>query len=129
MSSKYIVLITVTILAAITATGCAGKPQALYNYGGYGSTYYQLKKESSPEQLAALQEEIVKLIESKDHGTTGRVPPGIYANLGYIYLQQGNPQKAVENFKMEMKIYPESKQFMELMINKVETAEDKGLNS
>lgn len=129
MLNRSIILAITAVIAAATITGCATKPQVLYNYGGYSHTYYQLKKESSPEQLAALQEEIVKLIESKDHGTTGRVPPGIYANLGYIYLQQNNPQKAVENFKMEMEIYPESKQFMELMINKVKTAENKGLNS
>lgn len=128
MSNKSIISAMTALLAAATITGCAAKPQALYNYDGYGHAYYQLKKENSPEQLAALQEEIVKMIQSKDHGTTGRVPPGIYANLGYIYLQQGNPQKAVENFKMEMDIYPESKQFMELMINKVETAQYKGQN-
>lgn len=129
MLNRSVILTIAAVLTVATITGCASKPQALYNYGGYSHTYYQLKKESSSEQLTALQEEIVKLIESKDHGMTGRVPPGIYANLGYIYLQQGNPQKAVENFKMEMEIYPESRQFMELMINKVKTAENKGVNS
>jgi len=128
MSNRSIISAISALLIAAAITGCAAKPQTLYNYGGYSHTYYQLKKENSPEQLVALQEEIVKLIQSKNNSTTGRVPPGIYANLGYIYLQQGDPNKAVENFKMEMEIYPESKQFMEIMINKVETAEGKGHN-
>ena len=56
---------------------------------------------------------------------SARVAPGMYANLGYIYLKGGNTSKAIESFNKEKAIYPESAHFMDRMIKKIEVAESK----
>jgi hypothetical protein len=49
----------------------------------------------------------------------------MYANLGYIYLKGNKTDKAIENFKKEKSIYPESAHFMDRMIKKIEVAQGK----
>lgn len=44
------------------------------------------------------------------------MPPGIYAEYGYLQLQQGKTASAVELFKQEESHWPESKVFMDRMI-------------
>jgi hypothetical protein len=46
------------------------------------------------------------------------VPPGIYAELGYINLKANNTNEAVRLFQKESEIYPESKYFMDRLIKK-----------
>jgi hypothetical protein len=109
--------------AGVMAGGCAQKSQALYNYGTYSQSYYAYKQEPSEASALALQKSIEEAIANADKGTSGRVPPGMYANLGYLYLKAGNSSEAIASFDMEKKIYPEAAHFMDRMIKKVEAAE------
>ena len=47
---------------------------------------------------------------------TALVPPGIYAEYGYLKLQQGNNALAIDLFKQEEARWPEGKVFMDRMI-------------
>jgi hypothetical protein len=49
------------------------------------------------------------------------VPPGIYAEYGYLQLQQGKNLTAVDLFKQEESHWPESKVFMDRMIKVAST--------
>lgn len=111
------------VAVAFMIVGCAAKPQTLYNYGDYSESYYANKKNMSEESTLKLQKSIEQAIEKAGESTSGRVPPGMYANLGYMYLKSGNPNGAIENFQKEKSIYPESAHFMDRMIKKVELAE------
>ena len=104
-------------------TGCAQKNHALYNYGTYSQSYYAYKQDLTPEKQLELQKAIEEAIAQKKESTSGRVPPGMYANLGYLYLKSGEPKKAIENFNMEKNVYPESTHFMDRVIAKVQYAE------
>ena len=44
------------------------------------------------------------------------VPPGIYAEYGYLQLQQGNNAQAIALFKQEKALWPEATVFMDHMI-------------
>ena len=44
------------------------------------------------------------------------MPPGIYAEYGYLLLQQGKSNEAIDLFKREETHWPESKIFMDRMI-------------
>jgi len=119
---KTIILAFLSILLIIMS-GCAVKPKTLYTYGNYSDSYYASKRDLSSESALALQKSIEYAIEHADESISGRVAPGMYANLGYIYLKSGNTAKAIESFKKEESIYPESKHFMDRMIKKVELAQ------
>jgi hypothetical protein len=100
--------------------GCSTHKQ-LYYYGDYSQEYYSSKKELSAESRIALQHSIEEAIQNANNSTTGRVAPGLYANLGYLYLKANNTQKAIEYFEKEKALYSESAKFMDRMIQKVKT--------
>lgn len=121
---------TIIYLLAVTAigflmSGCSSQPKPFYVYGNYSESYYASKKDISADTALELQKSIEYAIENADQSISGRVAPGMYANLGYIYLKSGDMNKAIENFKKEKSIYPESAHFMDRMIKKIEVAEGK----
>jgi hypothetical protein len=48
------------------------------------------------------------------------VPPGVYAELGYIYNLQNNTKEAIKLFDLEKQVYPESTVFMDLLIQQAD---------
>jgi len=121
---KKITLFSV-LATGFLITGCGSQPKPLYNYGDYSASYYHSKKELSAESALELQKSIEYSIENATNSRSNRVAPGMYANLGYIYLKSGNSAKAIESFHKEKSIYPESAHFMDRMIKKIEVAEGK----
>ena len=121
IKSKYITFLMVFIISFLVV-GCGG-PKPLYVYNDYNDKYYAFKKNLDQESMLELQKSIEESIANADESQSGRVAPGMYANLGYIYLKQGNAKKALENFKKEKATYPEAAHFMDRMIKKVELAE------
>lgn len=117
---KYII----PVIAIALISGCAPKPpKPLYNYGNYSDSYYAYKKNMTPETTLALQNSIEKVIAETELSESRRVPPGIYAHLGYLYIKAGKPNDAIASFTKEKTIYPESTFFMDRLINKIQAAE------
>jgi len=124
MKRKITLFFVLAFIAYITS-GCSNQPKPLYTYGDYSEAYYASKKELTPESALKLQKSIEYAIEHSGESSSRRVAPGLYANLGYIYLKAGNTTKAIESFKKEKAIYPEAAHFMKRMIKKVEVAQGK----
>lgn len=53
-------------------------------------------------------------------GPGARLAPGLMAELGYLYLQAGNPDKAITLFRREKRNWPEAAYFMDVMIRVAE---------
>lgn len=114
MKFKLPVLLFFTALA----TGCA-TTNSMYNYGTYSESLYAMKKDTNAETSMKWKSTLEKIIADSKSSQL-RVPPGVFANLGYIYLQANNNEKAVFFFQEEKKAYPESTKFMNNLIKKVE---------
>jgi hypothetical protein len=112
------------ITTAVFMTACSSHNTALYNYGDYSESYYSDVKDHSHESQLALQKSIEEAIKNAQESRSGRVAPGLYANLGYIYLKEGQSKLAIENFKKEKALYPESTKLMDRLIKKVEMLEE-----
>lgn len=101
------------VAIALSLTGCAAKT-GLYDWGGYDGLLYQSYKE--PATVAAnmrkLEEHIRKLEQSQQ-----KVAPGLYADLGTMYLQAGDKEKARANFTKERELWPESRVLMDALLN------------
>jgi len=110
------------VAALLLFAGCASQPP-LYNYQDYSSSYYDNVKTPGEETALNLQQSMEKAIEAAGESRSGRVPPGMYANLGYIYLKGGASAKAIQMFNKEKETYPEATHFMDRVIQKVELAE------
>lgn len=114
---KYVLVMTM-ISAAFLMSGCAGQ-KPMYEYGNYSETYYQLKQNGDAETTTAWKTSLEESIE-KSNAQAIRIPPGINANLGYLYLKVNDADKAISFFNAEKALYPESTVFMDKLIKKAE---------
>ena len=96
----------------VLAAGCATQSQR-YDWGSYDPSLYGYYKD--PTKVGELSASLAAIIDAagKNHAI---VPPGIYAEYGYLQMQQGKNLAAVELFKQEETHWPESKVFMDRMI-------------
>ncbi len=109
--------IAVIILSPlIFLIGCAAQQQ-MYYFGDYSRTLYTMEKNQNDESLLKHKQELEKIITESEK-IKRAVPPGIYAELGYINLKANNTNEAVRLFQKESEIYPESKYFMDRLIKK-----------
>ncbi len=122
--TKIYKLFIVTIVGFLVI-GCTSPKKYLYNYGNYSQSYYNLKKYQTDEAGLELQKAMEKTIAESKNSLSKRVPPGMYANLGYLYLKAGKSSEAIESFTKEKTTYPEATHFMDRMIKKVEVTEGK----
>jgi hypothetical protein len=96
---------------ALMAAGCA--TQQRYNWGSYDPSLYSYYK--NPARVGELSASLAAVIDAAG-ANRATVPPGIYAEYGYLQLQQGKNLAAVDLFKQEQSHWPESKIFMDRMI-------------
>ena len=47
------------------------------------------------------------------------VPPGYYAQLGYLYYQAGKVDQAYQSFETEKRLFPEATRYMDLLISRL----------
>jgi hypothetical protein len=97
--------------------GCVTNHQR-YGWGTYDPSLYAYYKD--PTKEAALAESLEAIISTAD-SHHAPVPPGIYAEYGYLQLQGGKTLAAVDLFKQEESHWPESKVFMDRMIKVAST--------
>jgi len=91
---------------AVLAAGCA--PQGRFEWGTYEPALYAYYK--SPSERALYEKELVKTIERGRK--SGKVAPGLCAELGYIRLENGDIAGAQASFDEEMRLFPESRMFL-----------------
>lgn len=95
--------------------GCAAP--SLYQWGGYDQALFTGYKDPSKMEDLRLKLElhIADMEKSKQ-----KVAPGLYAELGTLYLQNGLPDKAAALYAQEQQAWPESKGLMSAMIQNIE---------
>ena len=97
-------------------SGCAdNSPRQLYYWDGAytGSVYEYLTEEGDASaQIAALEESL-----QKAHQRAAKVPPGLHAHLGLLYLSQGNGAKFKVYVEKEAELYPESRDYAMFLLN------------
>ncbi len=106
MHSKKRILL---LIIALALSGCAS-PQ--YQWGIYEHALYGYYK--NPERLDKYAAELARIITIGE--AANKVPPGIYAEYGYVLLIQGKRNEAIAYFEREKKAWPESIQLMDIMI-------------
>ena len=102
--------------AAMLLSGCADdSPRQLYYWDGAytGSVYEYLTEEGDAgAQIAALEESLQKAYQR-----AAKVPPGLHAHLGLLYLSQGNGAKFKAYVEKEAELYPESRDYAMFLLN------------
>lgn len=112
---KKIIFISISIFLL---TSCAVQ-KPLYSWDKYESASYNYLKNSDEKSTQALIENYQKIIEDQ-RGSRGVVPPGIYADYGFILLQTNKTEEGKEMLKKEIVLYPESKIFIDRILKMIE---------
>jgi len=107
--------IVLLALSGLLLTGCASR-SGLYQWGGYDAMLYQSYKnpEKAVEFRQGLELHIANMEASKQ-----KLAPGLYAELGTLYLQEGDGAKAVAMYTKERDTWPESRGLMDTLITNV----------
>ncbi len=108
--NKLIILTACVICLASCSTN---KP--LYTWDKYELTSYNYLKnsdEKSTQELIKTYEKIIK----KQKGSRGAVPPGIYADYGFLLLKDDKIEEGTAMLQREISLYPESQIFIERII-------------
>lgn len=104
------------VVALCALSGCASP--GLYYWGHYEDliydTYAKPGTADSGTQVAKLTEDI-----DKAHAEGKAVPPGVHAQLGYVYYQQGNLGGAEHEFQTEKQLFPESTVFIDGLLKRM----------
>lgn len=109
----------VLILAGTVLLSGCGTTFGLYDWGNYDTALHQSHRHPDRAQatLAKLESHIAAV--ERQHG---KVAPGLYADLGTLYLQAGNRSQALVNYRKEKAAWPESATLMQALIADLETA-------
>lgn len=107
--------LAMTGLVVLALGGCVAQP--VYQWGGYDSKLYAgYKDQTKMEELkTGLETHIAAMDMSKQ-----KVAPGLFAELGTLYLQSGNSEKAGALYARERDAWPESRSLMNAMIQNLD---------
>lgn len=112
-------LIILTIIISISLCSCqSAKVPGLYNWYGYVKAEYNIDKiaeEEANNKLIATYEQII----NDQNGERGVVPPGIYADYGWLLIQNNKVDEGVELLTAEVELYPESEVFIQRMLKEL----------
>jgi hypothetical protein len=107
----------VVLMLSVFAIGCAGSNKYTWkNYDGVLYSYYK-----NPKNNELLLRRFNKIIVAGERNNT--VPPGLYAECGYLLFELKRYSEAKIYFEKEILAWPESEVFMIKMINKMEDLE------
>ena len=99
--------------SAVALTACVAAPR--FEYGAYEPTLYAYYKK--PELADKFETALEKAIEKGE--ASDRLAPGLYAELGYLKLNQGDQATAVQLFRKEAEAFPESEVFMSGIVSRL----------
>lgn len=108
--------VKIMLAAALSVAALSGcqSTKPLYHYGSYQTNVYEhFKNEDSSvtEQIEALEKTI-----SETNRNKLQVGPGMYAHLGFLYLQSGQRDTGLGYLQKEKQTYPESSQFIDFLL-------------
>jgi hypothetical protein len=89
-----------------------------YYWGNYSRTLYEYTKTPTDSTRQAHENTLKGIINTVDQGR-GKVPPGIFTELGKMNMDRGNFTEARKYFELEATHYPESALLVKTLMAKV----------
>lgn len=91
----------------------------LYNWEDYQVDYYKYIKNADTNSMDNLARTYEEIINDQDEAR-GVVPPGIYADYGWLLIEAGKTEEGKAMLRKEMELYPESKTFVGSILKRLE---------
>lgn len=116
-SLRLLILMPLLVLA----TACVTPVPDQYQWGIFEdhvyADYAQPGARTPQDAAQMLEEDISNTIDAG-----GKVPPGAYAHLGYLYYLTGNQLQARDLLQRERETYPESTVFIQTLLDNLGSA-------
>lgn len=106
------------ILAFALCIFSACSPNSLYSWYDYESAVYEFEKNPVEKRENKLNKQYEKMLE-KQKGKRKVVPPGFYAEYGYLLTKNGKKSEGLDYMNKEIEQYPESESFISRIINQL----------
>ena len=104
-------------VACLLLSSCASTK--LYSWYDYEDATYEFNKAPDEELQKKVIEQYEKMI-NKQTETRGVVPPGLYAEYGYMLCKMNRIAEGIEFLKKEIALYPESEVYISRIIKAFE---------
>lgn len=102
------------LMSAVMLAGCA--PSGLFYWGDYETSLFERYVQNNPQQTDAYLSQTLLEAERQHR----MVPPGVYADYGFLLYTRGDKAGAIANFQKERALYPESQALMNKLIERIE---------
>ena len=96
-----------------------GTQKSLYSWYDYEDTTYQYSKKATDELRVEVLKQYQKMIDNQK-GLRGVVPPGLYAEYGYMLYKSGKKDEGISFLREEIKLYPEAESYVSRIIKQLE---------
>jgi hypothetical protein len=111
-------------ITILTLAGCGGA-NTRYAWNNYDAELYEHYKDPAQKELfIQSMKEIVEAAESE-----GKVPPGVYAEYGFLLQEKGDISQAINYYQKEAEKWPESKYLMAKLVANTQPKSDKQIDS
>jgi len=115
---KKILYAGVLGVMVLSVTSCSTS-QHLYSWYNYEDIVYQYNKNPN-EKLQAKVLEQYKMVIERQRGLRSTVPPGLYAEYGFLLYKTGQKEEGLKFMKQEIALYPESESYISRIIKQLE---------
>ena len=107
------------LLAPALVSLLCGCSTPTYDWGDYDTLlYHAYQRPSGMHRLQRALEQHIASLEANRK----KVPPGMYAELGSLYMQAGDTRQARALYARERAAWPESRLLMEVLITGIDEA-------
>ncbi len=103
---------------ALSLSSC-GSTKTLYSWYDYEDVAYQYSKKSTEELQVKVLEQYRKITD-KQKGVRGVVPPGMFAEYGFLLYKTGKKEEGIGFLRKEIELYPESETYISRIIKQLE---------
>lgn len=103
------------LVSVLLLEGCAAP--GMYQWGAYDKLLYDSYKYA--DKVDAFRQGLEAQVTSSELAKR-RVAPGLYAEVGTLYLQAGDGKKAIAFYAKEKEAWPESAALMDALIQNVD---------
>ena len=86
-----------------------------FEWGDYENSLYSFSK--TPEARESYRKSLQVAIQRGEQSK--RLAPGMYAELGYLFLEDDNNAEAIASFQKEMAAFPESRVFLGSVVTRL----------
>ena len=101
------------VSTALSLCGCA--PPTIFYWGDYEASVYDRMVENNNTE----GEEYLRKTITDAESEAKKVPPGVYADYGFMLYRRGNMAGAIGFFEKEKKAFSESTLLMNTIIEKI----------